>query len=72
LQMIRHGDNLNLSPRRSGSGIFREPIIPVVNATFGLTAASSPCFWRRVAQLVNPQNILWTSKTLRRRPVNDD
>jgi len=43
LQMIRHGDNPFSRPidrqRR-----FREPIIPVVNARFCLTAASSPCF----------------------------
>src|SRR5580704_14136392 len=48
--MKRHGDNpLRAWPVRQRG--FGKPITKRVNGTFDLFAASSPCFWRRVAPI---------------------
>jgi hypothetical protein len=47
--MKRHGENQNLenNPMHSTIGLmFRQPITELVNGTFGVSAASSPCFRR--------------------------
>jgi hypothetical protein len=49
--MKRHVDSPNLSVpslRQRGSG---QPIMELVNGTFGVFAASLPCFWQRLASI---------------------
>jgi hypothetical protein len=38
-------------PAGFGNAVFRQPIMEMVNGTFCVSAASSPLFWRKIAEI---------------------